>query len=76
MTIRHYELPRLAAAFRSTALASSEVLGDSVPANETAFWATLPNNVPVLNQVGHVQLRDISQRRERSALSNPARDRP
>lgn len=52
MSIRRYGLPRLAAAFLSTALASSAVFSDSAASNQAAFGGTLPNNFPILNEAG------------------------
>jgi cytochrome c peroxidase len=50
MSIRR--VPRLAAAFLSTALASSAVFGDSAAPSHASFSGTLPNNFPILNEAG------------------------
>jgi hypothetical protein len=52
MSIRRYGLRYLAAAFLSTAFASSGVLADSAAESHTAFAGALPNNLPIPNQAG------------------------
>jgi cytochrome c peroxidase len=52
MSIRRYGLRYLAAAFLSTAFASSGVLADPTAASHTAFAGALPNNLPIPNHAG------------------------